>query len=128
MKNIKISRREQQGVYVLEKLGWKFHHMGIPTSKPMKNERYIPHLKMYVSGFESNPYGIEWMRFEEDCPLPDIIKEVPHPAFELENLDAVLSEFDFDILVEPNAPSEAVRVAMILHNGAPVELMEFSKK
>ena len=53
MKNIKISRREQQGVYVLEKLGWKFHHMGIPTSKPMKNERYIPHLKMYVSDRKS---------------------------------------------------------------------------
>jgi hypothetical protein len=28
-------------------------------------------------------------------------------------------------LIEPNAPSEGVRVAFILDDGAPVELLEF---
>ncbi|MFW5755461.1 MAG: hypothetical protein ACOCWK_02590 [Tangfeifania sp.] len=48
--------------------------MGIPTQHSIENERYIPHLKMYVSGFETSPFGIEWMRFEEECPFPEIIK------------------------------------------------------
>jgi len=28
---------------------------------------------------------------------------------------------------KPNSPADKIRVAMIVHNGAPIELMEFSK-
>jgi len=31
-----------------------------------------------------------------------------------------------DVLTPPNSPSEGVRVAMIVHDGAPIELMQFS--
>lgn len=121
-------RKDSEGVYVIEKLGWKFHHMGIPTHLPIENERYIPGLDMYVSGFETSPYGVEWMRFGNKCTLPDIVKKVSHPAFEVENLDAILEEYDFEIITPPNSPSDEVRVAMILHNNVPVELIEFTSK
>jgi hypothetical protein len=29
-----------------------------------------------------------------------------------------------DVLIEPNSPSEGVRVAFIVHDGAPVEFLE----
>jgi hypothetical protein len=32
-----------------------------------------------------------------------------------------------EILVAPNSPTEGVRVAMIVHDGAPVEILEFEK-
>jgi hypothetical protein len=32
------------------------------------------------------------------------------------------------LLGEPNSPSTGVRVAMILHQGVPIELMEFESK
>ena len=38
---------------------WKYHHIGIPTKKKLKDEVYLPHLKMYVSGFDTSPFGIE---------------------------------------------------------------------
>lgn len=128
MKNLQIKRQDSEEVFVTKELGWKYHHMGIPTRLPIKNEKYIPHLKMYVSGFETSPFGIEWMRFEEDCPFPEVIKTVPHIAFEVDDLEATLRNFDFEILVPPNFPSDEVHVAMILHNNAPVELMEFNNK
>ena len=34
---------------------------------------------------------------------------------------------DFEIICQPGSPSDGVRAAMILHNGAPVELIEFRK-
>ncbi len=34
----------------------------------------------------------------------------------------------FNVLTYPNAPMDGVRVAMIEHNGAPIELMEFEKE
>jgi len=107
--------------------GWKYHHIGIPTNNVMPNEKYLPQFKFYVSGFGNSPFGIEWMRFEKDSPIDKLIQTVPHVAFEVEDLDFELQKRDFKILAEPNPPSDGVRAAMIEHNGAPIELIEFKK-
>jgi hypothetical protein len=107
--------------------GWRYHHVGIPTDKPLGGEKYLPQYKFYVSGFDTSPYGIEWMRFDMDSPVNDLIKKVPHIAFEVDDLDVELSKHDFNILTPPNSPGEGTRVAMIIHNGAPIELIEFNK-
>jgi hypothetical protein len=107
--------------------GWKYHHLGIPTNKKMPDEHYLPQFKLYVSGFSTSPFGIEWMRFEAGSNIDMLIQTVPHIAFEVDDLDAELARHDFKILTKPNPPSEGVRVAMIVHNGAPIELIEFNK-
>lgn len=98
--------------------------MGIPTDEPRKDERYLPQFGMYVSGYETSDYGIEWMRFEADSPLPELVKTVPHVAFEVSDLDATID--GMEILVPPNSPAEGVRVAFVVENGAPVEFIEIS--
>lgn len=103
----------------------RYHHVGIPTIEHRKNERHLPHLKMFVSGYEDSPYGIEWMRFEPDCPLPELVQTVPHVAFEVDDLDAAIE--GCEILIEPNSPSPGVRVAFIVDNGAPVEFLEIDR-
>jgi hypothetical protein len=105
--------------------GWRYHHMGIPTDKPRSGERYLDQYKMFVSGFETNPYGIEWMRFEPDSPISELIRAIPHIAFEVDNLDAEIK--GKELLGPVGEPSEGVRVAMFLDNGAPVELLEFRR-
>ncbi|NJO92953.1 MAG: hypothetical protein HC831_31305 [Chloroflexia bacterium] len=107
--------------------GWRYHHLGVPTDKVLPNEKYLPQFKFYISGFSTSPFGVEWMRFEPDSPVHELIKTVPHLAFEVDNLDEELAKHNFRILAEPNPPSDGVRVAMIEHNGAPIELMEFAK-
>lgn len=111
----------------IKKWGWKYHHLGIPTNIKMPNEKYLPHLKFYVSGFSTSPFGIEWMRFDADCPIHELIKTIPHIAFEVEDLDWELANHQFNIITKPNLPSDNIRVAMIEHNGAPIELIEFTK-
>jgi hypothetical protein len=103
--------------------GWRYHHIGIPTQTPRPDERYLPRLKMYVSGFETSPYGIQWMRFDADSTYPEIVKTVPHVAFEVDDLAAALE--GKEILIPPNSPGEGVTVAMIVDDGAPVELLAF---
>ena len=122
-----IHRKENEPPLAIAQWGWKYHHIGIPTDNRIEGEKYLPHLKFYVSGFDTSPYGIEWMRFEPDSPIDDLIKKVPHLAFEVDDIDLELSSHDFHILTPPNAPGEGIRVAMIRHNGAPVELIEFKK-
>jgi hypothetical protein len=81
---------------------------------------------MYVSGFETSPYGIEWMRFEKESPISELVKTVPHIAFEVDNLDKEVE--GKELLGEISSPIEGIRVAMFIDNGAPVELIEFNKK
>jgi hypothetical protein len=107
--------------------GWKYHHIGIPTEKKMPGEIYLSKFKFYVSGFNTSPFGIEWMRFEKDSPVSKLIQTVPHIAFEVKNIDYELSIHDFNVILNPESNTEGIKVAMIEHNGAPIELIEFEK-
>jgi hypothetical protein len=118
-------RQENEPPLSIEEWGWKYHHLGIPTNEVLPNERYLSQFKFSVSGFSTCPFGIEWMRFEKDCKMHQLIQSVPHLAFVVPDLDYELKNRGFKVIVEPNAPSEGIRVAMIVHNGAPIELMEF---
>jgi hypothetical protein len=122
-----IDRQDHELPPCIKDWGWKYHHIGIPTDKEMPIESYIPHLKIYASGFNTSPFGIEWMKYDKDCPISDIVKSVPHTAFEVDDIDKELAIHNLEVITEPNLPSDGIRVAMILHNGAPIELIEFDK-
>ncbi len=116
-------RRSADPPPVVAGRGWKYHHLGIPTDVARPGERFLERLKIHVCGFETNPCGIEWMRFDPDCGLPDLVRTVPHIAFEVDDLDAALE--GEEVLSPPGSPSRGVRAAMIVIDGAPVELIEF---
>lgn len=65
------------------------------------------------------------MRFEDDCSFDDIIKNMPHIVFEVPDLKEAFK--GFELLGVPYCPIEGVKVAMIKHNGIPIELMEIKK-
>jgi hypothetical protein len=65
------------------------------------------------------------MRFEAGAPVPDLIRTVPHVAFEVDDLAAEIA--GKDVIIPPNSPSDGVTVAFIVENGAPVEFLEFKK-
>jgi hypothetical protein len=103
--------------------GLRYHHIGIPTVKPRDGEVYLEKYKMHVSGFDTSPFGVEWLRFEADAPFPELVKTVPHVAFVVDDLEvAIEGEL---LLIPPNSPSEGVTVAFIDHDGAPVEFLRF---
>lgn len=118
-------RRDDELPEVSAKRGWRYHHLGIPTGERRDGERYLPALKVYVSGFDSSPYGLEWMRFEDDSPVDDLIRRMPHIAFEVDDIEKELEEMG--LVATVTSPSEGVRVAMIIEDGIAVELIEFDR-
>jgi hypothetical protein len=100
----------------------KFQHVGIPTTGRFEGEIELPHLKVTVSDHQNNPFGIQWQRYWDDCPVPELVKTVAHVAFEVDDLQAALK--GHRVIIEPNSPSEGVIVAFIEVNGAPVELLQ----
>ena len=105
---------------------YRYNHIGIPTDKKLKNETYLSDYDVYISGYEENEFNIEWMRYGEKCNVPEIVKKLPHVAFEVDDIyEAIKGK---EVIIKPNSPSEGVIVAFILVNDAPVELMQFVQK
>ncbi len=101
----------------------KFNHIGIPVTGSFEGELDLPHLKMTVSDHENNPYGIQWQRYWDGAPYPELVKTIPHVAFVVQNLEKEI--LGKNVIIEPNSPSDGLVVAFIEVNGAPVELMEY---
>ncbi len=104
----------------------RYHHIGIPTTERREGEKLIAGYATYVSGYETSAYGVEWMRFEPEASIPDLVRTVPHVAFEVDDLVAELE--GKEIIIPPNSPSPGVRVAFIVETGAPIEFLEIRKK
>lgn len=103
----------------------RFNHVGIPVTGSFEGEIAVPHLRLTCSDHKNNPYGIQWMRYWDDAPYPDLVKHVAHVAFEVDDLAAAIE--GERVLIAPNSPSEGVIVAFIEVNGAPVELMQVDR-
>ncbi|MCX6280896.1 MAG: hypothetical protein NTU51_02955 [Bacteroidetes bacterium] len=104
---------------------FRYHHLGMLTTEPLEGEEYLKEYKVYHFGYGDNPYGIEWMRYEDGCKLPEIVKTKPHIAFEVHNIyEAIKGK---KVIIEPNSPSEGCVVAFIEECGMPIEFIEFKK-
>lgn len=104
-------------------VGYKYHHIGIPTDEELVGMEHIRHLRIHATDHESNPFGIQWMTYDRDCVLPELVRKVAHVAFEVEDLQAAIK--GRKVIIEPNSPSPGVLVAFIEEAGAPVELLQY---
>jgi hypothetical protein len=111
---------------LMDRKKYHYNHIGIPTQKKMENETYLPKFDIYTAGYEENEFNIEWMRYGENCLLPDIVKRLPHVAFEVDDIQEAID--GQKVIIEPNSPCEGLIVAFILVNDAPVELMQWTHK
>ena len=105
---------------------YRYHHIGIPTRKKVEGEIHLKHLKIYATDHESNQFGIQWMRYERGCDIPELVQKVAHVAFEVDDLhEAIRGK---KVITAPNSPSPGVLVAMIEEAGAPVELLQYTNR
>jgi len=103
----------------------KYDHIGIPTTENKQWANYVEAGKVHITDSTKDPYGIEWLKFDAGSPMHELIQNVAHIGFEVENLDAALR--GAKVIVEPFDAMEGVRCAFIDHDGAPVELIQRKK-
>jgi hypothetical protein len=101
------------------------HHIGIPTEKPQENETHLAEAGLFITDAAASPNRIEWLRFEPQSPMPELLKTMPHIAYEVDDLQAELA--GAEVLLEPFSPLEGITVAFIIEEGAPIELMQMSQ-
>ena len=105
------------------KIKYQYHHIGIPTDKPKKGEKYSDAFKFYLNDGH-NEFRIQWMRFTKESVIHPLIQSVAHVAFKVENIDEAIK--GKKVILEPCFPLKGFKVAFIEVDGAPIELIETS--
>jgi hypothetical protein len=100
----------------------EFHHFGVPTDAKGTGETFIEGGKVHVTDPESHPFRVEFLRFEADTPMPDIVRTQPHAAFLVPSIDEALK--GQNVVIQPFDATETLRVAFIKDGDALIEVME----
>jgi hypothetical protein len=101
----------------------RFHHVGIITDDPQPDEIYVAATKVHLTNPLQHPYRVEYLRFEPDSPVTGPVRDQPHMAFAVADLEAEMA--DARVLLGPFQAMEGVRVVFVLKDGAVFEFMEF---
>lgn len=65
----------------------QFEHIGIVTTEKKPGERYVEATRVWVTDFLQHPYHVEWLRFEPDSPVTGPVREQPHVAYRVADLE-----------------------------------------
>jgi hypothetical protein len=104
----------------------QFDHMGLPTDDKQPNEMYVAETKVWVTDPVAHPYRVEFLRYEPDTPVTGPVRELPHIAFRVDNLQQCIEEGG-EIVLGPFHPTDTLTVVFIYKDGAVFEYMESSE-
>lgn len=103
----------------------EFDHIGLTTTEKQPGEMYVEETKVWVTNPADSPSMVEYLRFEADSPVTGHVRELPHVAFRVDNLDREIK--GEEVLLGPFNPTEDLRVAFIYKDGLVYEFMESSR-
>lgn len=101
-----------------------YMHVGIPVTTKKEGMVYNDDLKLWLT---ENPdqydYKIEYLKFEEGTPFPEIMHKNPHVAYQVDNMQPYLDDAD-EIIFGPVDAGGGARMAFIIKNETIFELYE----
>ena len=100
----------------------EFHHIGVPAGKVMPNERYSSLYGMYTSDGANKDLHIQFHRYDPDSILDKRIQNSTHIAFKTDDIEDYLK--DKEIIMPLYEPFKGYKVAMVLLDGVPIEIIE----
>jgi hypothetical protein len=100
----------------------QFDHVGLPTEEKQRVEMYVATTKVWVTDPLVHPHKVEYLRYEPDSPVTGPVRELPHLAFRVDNLEEAVGSDQ--VLLGPFKPTAGLRVVFVLKDGAIMEYME----
>lgn len=100
-----------------------FLHVGIPVTNKKPDMVYVDAMKIWMSNPEDYDYKIEYLKFEEGTPFPEIMHKNPHVAYQVDNADPYLAEAD-QVIFGPVTMDNGGRMAFIIKDDTIFEILE----
>lgn len=101
-----------------------FDHVGIPTTEKHEGEVYVEATKVWLTSPRAHPANIEWLRYEPDTDVPVQVRDCPHVAYRVADIEAAVR--GHEVLMETfEIGGGFARITFILFEGAVVEFMQY---
>ncbi|MDO4567214.1 MAG: hypothetical protein Q4B42_07775 [Oscillospiraceae bacterium] len=104
----------------------EYMHIGIPVLNKKEGMMYNEGAKFWVSNVDDYDYKIEYLKFEEGTPFPEILARQWHVAYKVDDLDKYAAGAD-RIIVPTMTMDNGDRLCFIELDGAIIELYEEAK-
>ncbi|MDR1834240.1 MAG: hypothetical protein LBQ96_00340 [Fusobacteriaceae bacterium] len=101
-----------------------YMHVGIPVTNKKPGMVYQEGLKIWINpSVDEYDYKIEYLKFEEGTPFPEIMHKNPHVAYKVDDMEKYLKDAD-RVIFEPLTIAPGVRIAFVIKDEAIFELYE----
>ena len=101
-------------------MGFKFMHVGVPTVTVQPNETYVEPMKLYKTEIVE-PFNIEYLRFQDGTPFPEIMHVNPHVAYEVDCIEEASK--GAKVIVDPIDIGDAI-ISFIVKDNVIFELYQ----
>ena len=105
----------------------EYMHIGIPILNKKPGMTHCEGPKFWVSNVDDYDYKIEYLKFEEGTPFPEILNRQWHVAFKVDDIEKYVGEADRVLVPIMQANDEGDRLAFIEVDGAIIEVHEPAK-
>ena len=102
----------------------KLLHIGYPVFEKMEGMMYADSLKVWYTDPSANPYNIEFVYFEPDCPMAAAIQDTVHIAFQVDNIEEAVK--GKSILWPICEPGPGMKIAFVYDEGTAIEFVQLS--
>lgn len=97
-------------------------HVGYPVCEKMEGMMYAESLKVWFTDPSKNPYNIEFVYFEPDCPMAAAIQDTVHIAYKVDNIEEAVK--GKSILWPICEPAPGLKIAFIYDEGTAIEFAQ----
>lgn len=101
----------------------EYMHIGIPITNKKPGMVYNEGAKFWVSNVDDYDFKIEYLKFEEGTPFPEILHRNPHVAYKVDDLEHYIEDAD-EVICGPMEAAPGARLAFVIKDGAIIELYE----
>lgn len=101
----------------------EYMHIGIPITNKKPGMVYNEAMKIWLSNPDDYDYKIEYLKFEEGTPFPEIMHKNTHIAYKVDNIQTYLNDAD-SIIFGPIESEPGTKLAFIIKDNTIIELLE----
>lgn len=98
-------------------------HIGIPVLNRKEGMVYNEAMKFWVSNVDDYDFKIEYLKFEEGTPFPEILSKQPHVAYKVDDLEHYIAQAG-SVICGPMDCGPGARLAFVYWDDAIIELYE----
>ena len=100
----------------------EFDHIGLTSEVKRPNEMFVESTRVWVTSPTDSPEMIEYLRYESDSPVHGPLRDLPHLAFRVDDLQKEIE--GKQVVLEPFHPNENLTVVFVYAEGVVWEFME----